>query len=187
MPWWMVGAAVTEPACCTFLTWTSSAPGCWASMNTGSDPCATSRTRPRRRRPVRTLDDNHCGPGPRPAIWESLMAGITRASGLVLRPAPGMALGCSGRGDRPLGSVPEGIADVAFPYGGRCRSFPPDLACQPGDDRDQAEPLSAGQRPPGQGHRQGLAPRMLLLRGAKRMIPPVRSRPSGRPRNSSEP
>jgi hypothetical protein len=47
---------------------------------------------------------------------------------------------------------------VASPHRCRCRSLPPDLAGQPGSDRDPAEPLPTGQGPPRPGHRQGLGP-----------------------------
>jgi transposase len=57
--WWMVRAALNEACLLRLPDVDEFSPECWESMNTGSGPCATSRTRHEGLDTVRTLDDNH--------------------------------------------------------------------------------------------------------------------------------
>lgn len=64
--------------------------------------------------------------------------------GLALRPPADPAPSVQAESDRPVGRVPKGAADVAYPR--RCRDRPllSALPGQPGPDRGPAEPVPRG-------------------------------------------
>lgn len=144
-------------ACLGCPTWTSSAPACWASTNTDSGPCATSRTPPRRpghgsnRGSRPSLTGHRPGPGHRGRPGPQGVGDWLFARPLEWRLAVQVAA------IDPSAAFRKSAADVASAH--RClgRSLPPGLTGQPGNDRDPAEPVPAGQGPVREGPRQGLA------------------------------